>query len=126
MFLIFNDLMVFNATFNNISVISISCVSVWLTGQWFSPGTPVSSTNKTDSHDITSCGLRRHSEHQNLYSSINPTDNQAGVMTSCSPESSSNNISTANDQRDQGYQSSIDTDAEPYINNDLENKTGMI
>ena len=26
----------------------------WLaTGQWFSPGTPVSSTNKTDCHDIT-------------------------------------------------------------------------
>jgi hypothetical protein len=23
-----------------------------VTGQWFSPGTPVSSTNKTDSHDI--------------------------------------------------------------------------
>jgi hypothetical protein len=23
-----------------------------LTGQWFSPGTPVSSTNKTDHHDI--------------------------------------------------------------------------
>ena len=27
----------------------------WLaTGQWFSPGTPVSSTNKTESHDISS------------------------------------------------------------------------
>jgi hypothetical protein len=23
------------------------------TGQWFSPGTPVSSTNKTDHHDLT-------------------------------------------------------------------------
>ena len=23
------------------------------TGRWFSPGTPVSSTNKTDRHDIT-------------------------------------------------------------------------
>jgi hypothetical protein len=97
-----------------------------LTGQWFSPGTPVSSTNKTDSHDIASCGLRRNSEPQNLYSSINLTDIQAGVMTSCSPESSLNNISTGNDQRGQGYQFSIDTDAEPYINNDLENKTGMI
>ena len=129
MFLIFNDLMVFNATFNNISVTSISWVSVWLTGQWFSPGTPVSSTNKTDSHDISSCGLRRNSEHHHLYSSINPTDNQAGLMMTCSPESSSNNISPGNDQRGQGYQSSIDTDAEPNIssvNNDLENKTGMI
>ena len=28
-------------------------VCQWLaTGQWFSPGTPVSSTNKTDHHDI--------------------------------------------------------------------------
>jgi hypothetical protein len=24
-----------------------------VTGQWFSPGTPVSSTNKTECHDIT-------------------------------------------------------------------------
>jgi len=23
-----------------------------VTGQWFAPGTPVSSTNKTDQHDI--------------------------------------------------------------------------
>ena len=29
-------------------------VCQWLaTGQWFSPGNPVSSTNKTDRHDIT-------------------------------------------------------------------------
>jgi hypothetical protein len=50
-------------------------------------------------------------------------------MMTCSPESSSNNISPGNDQRGQGYQSSIDTDAEPNIssvNNDLENKTGMM
>jgi len=26
-------------------------------GQWFSPGTPVSSTNKTDHHDITEIQL---------------------------------------------------------------------
>jgi hypothetical protein len=66
--------MVFNATFNNISVpIAIKVVSSntahgrgvlnttlydkvcqWLgAGWWFSPGTPVSSTNKTDRHDIT-------------------------------------------------------------------------
>jgi hypothetical protein len=31
----------------------------WLaTGQWFSPGTPVSSTNKTDLHDITEIVLK--------------------------------------------------------------------
>jgi hypothetical protein len=28
------------------------------TGQWFSPGTPVSSTNKTDHHDITEILLK--------------------------------------------------------------------
>ena len=60
---------------------------------------------------------------------VNPTDDQAGAMASSSQESSSNNISTGNDQSGQGYQSSIETDAEPYIssvNNDLENKRGMI
>ena len=31
----------------------------WLAaGQWFSPGTPVTSTNKTDSHDITEILLK--------------------------------------------------------------------
>ena len=31
----------------------------WLvTGRWFSPGTPVSSTNKTDHHDITEILLK--------------------------------------------------------------------
>jgi hypothetical protein len=39
--------MVLKATSNNISVILLA------TGQWFSPGTLVFSTNKTDSHDIT-------------------------------------------------------------------------
>ena len=34
-------------------------VCQWLTaGQWFSPGTPVSSTNKTDRHDITEVLLK--------------------------------------------------------------------
>jgi len=28
------------------------------TGWWFSPGTPVTSTNKTDSHDITEISLK--------------------------------------------------------------------
>ena len=32
---------------------------VWLaTGRWFSPGLPVSSTNKTDRHDITEIVLK--------------------------------------------------------------------
>ena len=36
------------------------CVEIlWLTtGPWFSPGTPVSSTNKTDRHDITEILLK--------------------------------------------------------------------
>jgi len=29
-----------------------------VTGQWFPPGTPVSSTNKTDRHDITEILLK--------------------------------------------------------------------
>ena len=29
-----------------------------MTGQWFSPGTSVSSTNKTDRHDITEISLK--------------------------------------------------------------------
>jgi hypothetical protein len=34
-------------------------VCQWLvTGQWFSPGSPVSSTNKTDCHDITEILLK--------------------------------------------------------------------
>ena len=34
-------------------------VCQWLaTGRWFSPGTPVSSTNKTDRHDITETLLK--------------------------------------------------------------------
>ena len=78
--------------------------------------------------DVASGGLMR-----NLYSLVNPTDDQAEAMTSCSPESSSNNISTGNDQRGQDHQSSIGTDTEPYISNannervhDLEDKRGMI
>jgi hypothetical protein len=35
-------------------ITSCDKVCQWLaTGQWFSPDTPVSSTNKTDHHDIT-------------------------------------------------------------------------
>jgi hypothetical protein len=30
------------------------------TGQWFSPGPPVSSTNKADRHDMTEILLRHH------------------------------------------------------------------
>ena len=61
---------------------------------------------------------------------VNPADDQAGAMTSCSSEFSSNNISTGNDQIGQ---SSIEADAEPFISSvnnervhDLENKRGMI
>jgi len=31
---------------------------LFVTGQWFSPGPPVSSTNKTDRHDITEILLK--------------------------------------------------------------------
>jgi hypothetical protein len=55
--------MVFNATFNNISVISWRDVLDTTFSQWFSSGTPVSSTNKTDRHDITNIvesGVKHH------------------------------------------------------------------
>jgi hypothetical protein len=38
-----------------------------MTGRWFSPGPPVSSTNKTDRHDITEILLKvalKHHDHQ--------------------------------------------------------------
>jgi hypothetical protein len=39
---------------------------VWLaTGRWFSPGTPVSSTNKTDYHDVTEILLKVTLKHHN-------------------------------------------------------------
>jgi hypothetical protein len=34
------------------------CDKVCATGRWFSQGTPVSSTNKTDRHDITDILLK--------------------------------------------------------------------
>ena len=85
----------------------------------------------------TSGDVMRNSEYQNLQSSLNSEDNQAAVMMSHSTESSStNNISTGNDQRGQGYQSSTETlynrtnsvpvfDAVPYNSSsskDLENE----
>jgi hypothetical protein len=36
----------------------IKFVSDYSTGRWFSPGTPFSSTNKTDRHDITEILLK--------------------------------------------------------------------
>jgi hypothetical protein len=71
----------FNSTFNNISVSSwwISVIFThfltlcdkvcqWLTtGQWFSQGTPVSCTNKTDGHYIMKYCWMWH------FNTINPT-----------------------------------------------------
>ena len=36
----------------------IKCVSKLVAGQWFSPGIPFSSTNKTDGHDIAEILLK--------------------------------------------------------------------
>jgi hypothetical protein len=47
-----------------------------VTGQWFSPGTPVSSTNKTDHHDITEILLKdlktkiKLKEDNNVYKNL--------------------------------------------------------
>ena len=42
-------------------------VCLWLAAKnvWFSPGTPVSSTNKTDCHDITEILLKIGVKHHN-------------------------------------------------------------
>jgi hypothetical protein len=47
-------------------------VCLWLAiGRWFSPGTPVSSTNKTDRHDITEILLKVALNTINLNQTIN-------------------------------------------------------
>jgi hypothetical protein len=44
------------------------------TGRWFPPGTPVSSTNKTDRHDTTEIllksGVKHHKTNQLLFTAI--------------------------------------------------------
>jgi pimeloyl-CoA synthetase len=37
------------------------------TGQWFSLGTPVTSANKTDCHNITEILLKRHHSKSRIY-----------------------------------------------------------
>jgi hypothetical protein len=39
-------------------VLDTEVCQLLVTGRWFSPGTPVSSTDKTDSHDITEILLK--------------------------------------------------------------------
>jgi hypothetical protein len=38
-----------------------------VTGQWFFPGTPASSTNKTDRHDITESDVKHHKPKPNPF-----------------------------------------------------------
>jgi hypothetical protein len=40
------------------NIIGSSLSVTFATGRWFSPGTPVFSTNKTDRHDITEILLK--------------------------------------------------------------------
>jgi hypothetical protein len=47
----------------------IVCCQWLVTGWWFSPGTPVSPTNKTDCHDITNIvesGVKHHNPNPRL------------------------------------------------------------
>ena len=37
-----------------------------MAGRWISPGTPVSSTIKTDFHDVTESGVKHHKPKPNL------------------------------------------------------------
>ncbi len=47
-------------------------VCQWLaTGRWFSTGTPVSSTNKTDHHEITEISLKVALKHQKSINQLN-------------------------------------------------------
>ena len=55
--MLFVCLMLFNATFNNISIISWRSLLL-AAGLWFSPGTKVSSTSKHDCYDITELLLK--------------------------------------------------------------------
>ena len=41
-----------------------------MTGPWFSPSTPVSSTSKTDRHDITESGIKHHNPNPTLHIDI--------------------------------------------------------
>jgi hypothetical protein len=61
-----------------------SCGKVcqWLpTGRWFSPGTPVSSTNNTELHDITEIWLKvaLNTITQTIFSAIITQDKQFGI-----------------------------------------------
>ena len=52
-------------------------VCQWLaTGRWFSPGPPVSSTNKTDSHDITEILLKVALKQHQTNKQTNKQDNR--------------------------------------------------
>jgi len=52
-------------------------VCQWLaTGRWFSPGTPVSSTNTADHHDMTEKNVESGTKHHNP----NPLDYIAWTM----------------------------------------------
>jgi hypothetical protein len=53
-----------------------------MTGQWFSSGTPVSSTNKTDRHEITwnivESGVKHHNRNPNVFVYFNKMEDRCG------------------------------------------------
>jgi len=56
-------------------------VCQWLaTGRWFSPGPPVSSTNKTDRHDITEILFKVALNTKTKPNQTNQTDNVMSVV----------------------------------------------
>jgi len=56
------------------NVVSSNPIPARCTGRWFSPGTPVSCTNKTDRHDITDILLKV------ALNTINPNLNPSIVL----------------------------------------------
>jgi len=56
------------------------CHYVIVTGRWFSPGLPVSSTNKTDNHDITEILFESGGKHHQSNKQTNePLHSGAGT-----------------------------------------------
>ena len=76
-------MLLFICTTDIIPLLTLEYVTIWINqpekkcnihraaGRWFSPGTPVSSTNKTDRHDIAEniveSGVKHHKPSQKIF-----------------------------------------------------------
>jgi hypothetical protein len=53
--------------YEQIAIFTVDYLQWLATGQWFSPGPPVSSTNKTDRHNITEIYQTQSKKQTNIY-----------------------------------------------------------